>query len=619
MPSLSNEKNKKVANFKSIIVVIIMILDLVFLPWISTFPGFIFEYKVEAADKWLSFGVINSIKEMFTDGKARGIFLFLQIPVAALIFYIIWNTDKLVKNKKKAKGETIGGPGSAGSGQHGTSRFMSEKEKDQSCHVWYTNKEVEKSGIVFGMDKCGTYDKVWMETEDLHTLIFGATRSGKSRRLILPSIWTIAKAGESMVLGDPKGELYITSKDYLKNMGYNVIVINLREPQKGNQWNIIDPVCQAVDKGDIAKATELAWDIANIFTNQSPNSNMEPIWQNGEESTIAALILLAAMESEYKFQRHMTTVYYLLAEYGVASEDDSLPLNEYISKLDVKHPAKGAFATARVAPVKTRGSFFTTALSDLRLFSDPNISDMTSKQDHDMKSVGVDKTAVFLIVPDEKATRNVLATLYIDQLYQSLVELANKNGGRIPRRVNMLLDEFGNLPPIPQFDKKLTVAGGRGIKFTIAIQDFSQLEKLYDKSAKTLTGNCHNWIYLLTADPDTAEMISKKTGQYTVQTENVSSNVQSTSHSVGSGVSLTGRPLYMADEILRYPEDKSLVLRVRKLPAEFPLHDLSKWEANEEFGFHTSDRDVNQEIIKDRWDNVPERPIEEAQIWLPQL
>lgn len=461
-------------------------------------------------------------------------------------------------------------------------------------------------------------EKIYYEPEDAHTLIIGTTRSGKSRKIILPSIWAIAQAGESMVLGDPKGELYIMTREYLKKMGYETIILNLRTPSMGNQWNMLEMVIQAVEKGDISKATEIAWDIASAIVNQKP-SNGEPIWQNGEESTIAALVLAVCMEADFRFQKHMASVYYLLAEYGIPLEDETVPLNEYFNSLPATHPAKAAFATARIAPAKTRGSFFTTALADLRLFSDPNIADMCSKMDHNLQDTGIKKTAVFLIVPDERVTRNVLATLYIDQLYTALVDLSNSNGGRIPRRVNFILDEFGNLPPVPVFEKKLTVAGGRGMRFDIAVQDFAQLEKLYGKNDKTIRGNCHNWIYILTSDPETAKVVSEKTGQYTVQTESANSSLQAKGGgSFGSGASLTGRPIYMPDEIMRWPDNKSLVLRVRKNAAVFDAPDLTKYKANEDFGFNL-DRSFNQNVIKERWENTPTREVEETQIWLPEI
>lgn len=619
--SMSNKKMERTVIVRMILIGVIILCDIIFLPWFLKFPAFMIKNLGSAPAEWFNYGIIKSLKDLYLDFKFRNIYLFLQLPVATLILAVAWDTNRLKKRNRITDG--VGGPEPAGIGQMGTSRWQDKHEMDKTSNIWYTDNPLNKGGIIFGMEKSKSgKEKTWLNTDDLHTLIIGSTRSGKTRKLIIPSIWEISKAGESMVIGDPKGELYISTKDYLKEQGYNIIALNLREPLKGNQWNILDIVNKAVDENNIPRATELAWDIAHTIVNQVPSAFSEPIWKNGEESTIASMILLSVMNSDFKFQRHMTTAYYILAEYGQPLKDETIPLLDYIKALPVKHPAKASFATASIAPYKTRASFFTTALSDLRLFSDPNIADMTSKQDHSLESIGIDKTAVFLIVPDEKSTRNVLATLYIDQVYQSMVDLANKRGGRIARRVNFVLDEFGNLPPIPEFDKKLTVAGGRGMRFTIAVQDVAQLKKLYDKNAQTITGNCHNWIYLKTADTETAKLISEKTGRYTVETENSSSSIQSKGHSLSHGVGLTGRSLLMPDEILRWNTEESLVFHMSYFPARYPLPDLSYWRANEELGFKCTgkidiDKELNRQIIENRWNDITPRDIEEIQIWLP--
>jgi type IV secretion system protein VirD4 len=622
MSGFTNKKMEKSTIVRIVLVSIILLLDLLLLPWIIQFPSFLLKNISTAPSEWFNFGWLRSVKLIFTDYRFRQVFLFLQIPVGALIVAIAWNVDRLKKKNRIRDG--VGGPEPAGEGQFGTSRWQTKKEMDKTCNVWDTNDSIKKGGIVFGMEKSSpTKEKVWYNNDDLHTLIIGATRSGKSRKVIIPSIWEIAKAGESMIVGDPKGELYITCRDYLKEQGYNVITLNLREPLKGNQWNILDMVNKAVDEGNIPKATEYAWSIANTISNQTPSTSSEPIWKNGEQSTLAALMLLSALDSQFKFQRHMATAYYLLAEYGQPLDDESIPLLDYIKSLPVKHPAKAAFATASIAPYKTRASFFTTALSDLKLFSDPTLADMTSKQDHDLEKIGIDKTAVFLIVPDEDKTRHVLATLYIDQVYQSMVSLANKRGGRIPRRVNMIIDEFGNLPPIPDFDAKLTVAGGRGVRFCIAVQDVTQLKKLYEKNAQTITGNCHNWIYIKTYDVETAKLISEKTGKYTVETDNFGVSVQQKGHSRSHGTATTGRALLMPDEVLRWDVGESLILS-NYFPARYSLPDLSLWNANEELGLVMTgnidaDKEANRQIIERRWAETPERELEETQIWLPEI
>ncbi len=619
----SNKRLEKTIIARIILISCIIVIDIVLLPWLLKFPFFLREDIINAPNKWIAYGLINSYKAIFSDRLFRNLFLYMQLPVAALILAIAWNTEHLRKRNRIKDG--IGGPDPSGAGQHGTSRWQNKHEMDHTCNVWLTEQPLKSAGTIFGMEKSRNgSEKVWYNKDDLHTLLIAATRSGKSRKIFLPTIWTLALAGESMVIGDPKGELYIASKERLEKEGYKVISLNFREPAKGNQWNMLYMAARAVKQGNIPKAVECAWDIATTIINRESASTTEPIWINGAQSVIASLIISTIMDSEFDFQKHMTTVYYLLSELAPELADGSIPLNDYIEQLPRRHPARDAFAAARIAAAKTRASFFASVLSELRLFTDPNIQDMTCKQDHEFEHIGIDKTAVFLIIPDERAARNVLATIYIDQLYQSLVDLANKSGGRIPRRVNFLLDEFGNLPAIPEFDKKLTVAGGRGMRFTLAVQDIAQLKKLYKNNQQTITGNCHIWIYLKTKDIETSKLISEMTGKYTVATENSSSTVQSKGHSSTFGEGLTGRPLLTDDEVRRWDIEESLVFPMSYFPARYPLPDLSFWRANAEYGFVTTgdidkDKEINRKIVEERWNNIYTRAVQEVSIWLPEV
>lgn len=629
--SIADKKIDRITRNRIIFIGIIVMLDILILPWLMQFPSFVIRDIKTAPNNWFEFGLWKSIKVLFEDSRYMKLYLSLQLGVIALILTIIWNVNVNRLKKKNRVSEGIGGPEASGNGEFGTSRWQNEKEMDTIQNVWNTNEPIKKGGIVLGMESYEDMEKIWLINDDIHTLLLAATRAGKDRKILQTSIWELAHSGESMVLGDPKGEMYITSKEYLEKQGYNVICLNFRDPLKGNQWNILDLVNKAIDEGDEAQAAEYAWDIGNVIGKLVPYTGGEPIWKNGAESTVAALVLLAALESEFKFQRHMTTAYYLLSEYGQPLDDDSIPLIEYIKSLPVRHPAKAAFATANIAPYKTRASFFTTVLSDLRLFSDPKVSDMTSKQDHDFEKIGIDKTAVFLIIPDEKNTRNVLATLYVSQVYQALVKLSNKRGGRIPRRVNVILNEFGNLPAFPDFPTMLTVGGGRGIRFTLAVQDIAQLKTLYKESSQTITGNCAYWIYLKTADVETAKLISQKTGRYTIETENLSNSVQSKIHASNDssssthGQAYTGRDLLLLDEVLRWNPNESLVLPTGAFPARFSAPDLSFWKANSDYGFVKPsgdidrDKEENRKILEERWNKIKERKYQEPSIWLPEI
>lgn len=613
----------KATKIRYIMVSIIVVADLILLPWLLKFPSFLVSDLATAPSNWFQYGMLKSIKEIFIDPQFLKLYLFMQIPVGALIISIAWDVHKF--KKKNRIGDGVGGPEPAGAGQHGTSRWQNMKEMDENATVWYTDEPVKRGGTIFGIEKSKKGEKVWFNSKDIHILLVALTRFGKGRRIFLPSIWSLAKSGESIVATDPKGELYIITKDYLLSQGYDVVVLNFREPGRGNQWNLIESVNRAVDEGNITKATEIAWDIANTIASRKVSGGSDPVWENGEKSVIVTLILIISINSEFKFQRHMKSVYRLLAKYGRVLEDDSVPLLDYILQLPDDHPAKDAFATADLAPYKMRGSFFSMVLADLQLFSDPNIGEMTSKTDHNFRDIGIKKTAVFLIIPDDKPARNVLATIYIDQLYQNLVELANEEGGRIPNRTNFLLDEFGNLPPIPDMDTKITVAGGRGMRFTLAVQSLTQVKSKYKDGADTITGNCAIWLFFGTNDSATRKTLSEMTGKYTVETENTSSSIQNKGHSTTAGVGLTGRALLTDDEIGRWDNNETLVFNVGKFPARYPILDLSLWGANSDYGLTPPSKDIakdeldNLAILKERWNKVPRRKQENVSVWLPDF
>ncbi|MCD5401616.1 type IV secretory system conjugative DNA transfer family protein, partial [candidate division NPL-UPA2 bacterium] len=315
-------------------------------------------------------------------------------------------------------------------------------------------------------------------------------------------------------------------------------------------------------------------------------------------------ILASCMEAPEEKYKHMGSCYAMLSGLGGTDEKGNVPLSDYLQQLPAGHLAQAAYGTALLAPEKARGSFFTGAAADLRLWADPGIVHLTCKQGHCLESAGREKTAVFLVIPDEKSTRHMLASLYIDQAYQALVDLAIKNRGRLPRRVNFLLDEFGNLPVITDFDKKLTVAGGRNMRFVLVVQDIAQLKRHYRESAQTITGNCHTWMYLLTTDIETAKLISAKAGQYTVETESYSSSLRARDSSTGSSTGTIGRSLLLPDEVLRWPQDMSLVLQAREFPLKLPLPDLSCWRADRELVAGSAEEEREIDGLSSVW--VPE-------------
>lgn len=367
--------------------------------------------------------------------------------------------------------------------------------------------KLDKGGTVIGMYRHKNREDILYVGGDMHTLCIGATRSGKSRTVVLESIALQALAGENIACSDPKGELFQYTYPFLERLGYKVLTLDFKNPLKSSKYNFLNIVIDYVNQKDIPKAIEATWDITSALVPE--DSHGERIWSDGEASIIAAAIMAVICDNKANPEyQNLTNVYYFISEMCKTGEGE-IPLNKYVKALAADHPARALLGISQVAPSKTRGSFFTAALTTLRLFTNPYVCDMTSASDFTAEQMCSEKTALFIILPDEKITYYSLASLFINQFYERLVKIADDRGGRLQRRINFNLDEFGNFMKIPAFSNKLTVGGGRGMRFNLYLQDFSQLEEKYGWEVyPAIISNCHVWIYLQSDGPETQKLIS---------------------------------------------------------------------------------------------------------------
>ena len=190
------------------------------------------------------------------------------------------------------------------------------------------------------------------------------------------------------------------------------------------------------------------------------------------------------------------------------------------------------------------------------------------------------QTAVFLIIPDEKESRHELASLFIDQCYQALINTAQKlPNGKTPIRVNFILDEFSNMPPVASISNKITVSRSRNIRFYLVIQDFDQLKENYKEQTGTIKSNCTNWIYLLTADNDTAKEISNRLGKYTISSSRISTSgrTDQTDFNISNDKSLVGRELLMPDELMRFKFGDAIFIGTRMYPIKAKIMPIFEY------------------------------------------
>ena len=205
-----------------------------------------------------------------------------------------------------------------------------------------------------------------------------------------------------MIVSDPKGELYEYTCKELERLGYKVLTLDFKNPLKSSHYNFLQPVIDAVNKNDIPLAENRASDIVSSLVGEAKG---EKIWNDGEKSVIKAGIMAVVMENTKKPElQNLVNVYNFLSEMCMEQPDKTMLMDTFLEGLAKNHPAVSAFAPARIAPSKTRASFFTSALNTLNIFTDSYIASMISSTDISAEDIGTNRCALFCILPDEKIT-----------------------------------------------------------------------------------------------------------------------------------------------------------------------------------------------------------------------
>ena len=570
--------------------------------------------------EWINIGYQQSIYNLLTIHNVKVMFFCLQMVYAAAIFYAAFKANPIVNNVDTYYlTPDIEVPVPAGNGQHGNERFLREEEKEEKYDLFiYDGKnkypQLEgRAGIVVQMTKQGRKEYILYDSsDDAHSIILGPSGSGKTRRILLQTLWLQMIAGQSVVISDVKGEIFHYTSPYAKKLGYQIIDFNLRNPKKSKHYNFLQPILDSIEEKDMAKAVDQTWDIVSVLVGENKG---EPIWHNGECATIAAAILIVALEAPLQY-KNLTNVYYFLAYMCQPNEYGEMPLNEYLKELDDNHPAKGVFAMATIAADKTRSSFFTSALGTLKSFTNPNVAEMTSSSDFKLKDISSQKSLVYMIIPDEKDTLYSLVSIFITQLYQAQVELANENGLEVPVPTDYDLDEFGNFPTISIAPQILTAGRSRGVRMHMVLQDYQQLEGKYKDHYKTIKSNAKTKIVLNADDSATTEEISKSLGKYTVEVSSASTSVSDAKNdgmNYSSSASLTGRSLLEPSEIKRLNKPYALVMTNRQFAGINTLPDLTRWHLNKLLGLGTKSH--NAQILRERENLIEERDIPPINLW----
>lgn len=576
---------------------------------LSIYIGYYLDSNL-SSNKDIIFDFTQIIKYL-SDKKVLNLIFCIQALFMMLFFMFIF-TQKygIYKANTEMITENISIPKHYGQGQYGTSRFATNKEIDKvytkikfNKNKDYLNQTITSGGIVVKYNDKSKKEEVNIVTDNKHLICLGNTGAGKTRRILIESLCVLGLAGESLIVSDPKGELYQMTSFFFRKLGYEVNVIDFKNPKKSNKYNFLQPIINAIEENDIKRAEDLTWDLVENIV-QKKNSSSDPLWENGEKSIIAGSVMTILLENrDNKEYQNLTNVYSFISNMCQNDENGFMPLTEYIENLPEENPAKKIFSISTIAPEKTRGSFFTSALSTLRLFSSNSIYTMTNDSDFKLEDIGEKKCIRYIILPDERTTFYTLATLFVSQQYQALVNLADNRGGKLKIRNNFILEEFGNFTKIENFENMLTVSRGRNIRINMFLQSFSQLETKYSKTvAQNIMDNAQVWIYLRTSSYETAEIISKKLGTYTISVNSQSNSISRNSDNISESVSLVGRNLLTPDEILRFKEPYALILQSGVFAAKTEIPDLSKWQFNKILGLgdEEENRIIREKVEKER-------------------
>lgn len=441
----------------------------------------------------------------------------------------------------------------------GYSKLMSENEmkKDYGIKKVHLIDDTYDAG---GFPVINNGKDAWVDDSGQpHSLIMGASGSGKTQAFMFPLIKILGRHGESMIVTDPKGELYENCGALLKEKGYKIILLNFRDPKEGAAWNPFSYPYRIYKEGNSDKANELLQDLAsNILID--PNNKAEPFWEQTASNFFTGLSL--GLFDDAKEEEININSINMMAEVGDDRIGASTYIKEYFKSKGELSPAYIAAASCINAPNETRGGIMSTFRTKTRIFSSQEaLSEMLSYSDFDIRDIGKEKTAVFLKVHDEKTTYHALATIFVKQAYEALIATAQTFPNlKLPYRTNFILDEFANMPALKDVETMITASRSRNIRFSFVIQNFSQLNKVYGKDvAETIKGNCGNFVYLMSTELAALEEISKLLGD------------QKPPKAEKDKPAPPIRPLFTVSDLQALKEGEVIINRFRSMPFKTKL------------------------------------------------
>ncbi len=498
----------------------------------------------------VAIGVVN-LSTFASEGHLSGLNPFpafsSEYIFSTIVFYILFliglfvSVSSIFFEREKGFGITTDKK------DKGYSRWAKEKEIQAELEaVSIIDKTSKAAGVPIILNE----KEMWVDNSEYHTLVIGATGSGKTQTVVFPQVNSLAKARESMIITDPKGEIYENTAEMLRDKGYQILLLNFRDPQNGNSWNPMTLPYAMYKAGNQDKAIELLDDLALNILYDDSNKNADPFWEKTSADYFSG-VALGLFEDAKPEEININSIS-VMTTVGEEKFGGSTYIKEYFNAKDPNSAAAINASSTIMAPNETKGSILSVFKQKVKLFaSRDNLSEMLSHSDINLESISERPTAVFIVIQDEKKTYHSLVTILLKQIYETLIDVAQRHGGKLPVRTNFILDEFANMPPLKDVTTMITAARSRLIRFTMIIQNFAQLDSTYGKEdAETIRGNCGNIIYLITTELKALEEISKMCGEEKSKKDDKTAST----------------PLVTVSDLQRMKENECIILRLRKQP-----------------------------------------------------
>ena len=441
-------------------------------------------------------------------------------------------------------------------GTYGTAGWMNEADMKQVFELTNANKA---QGNILGEYK-GTLVCLPKDTKlNRHTAVFGASGTMKSRAVIRNMIFQAIRRRESVLVSDPKSELYNDTSELFRKNGYEMKVFNLVDPMHSDTWN-----CMA----DMGNDTLMAQVLTNVIIGNTSQGKGDHFWDNGETNLLKAMVLLVGLDqSRRPEQKNLAEVYRLLV--GSTEKD----LFRMFDRIPADHAAKAPFNLFAQASDTVRSGILLGLGTRLQVLQNKAVSRLISGNDIDLTAPGSRKCAYFIILSDQETSMAFLSSLFFSFLFIKLTRFAdNSPGGHCPIPVNLILDEFNNIgriggaPDGSDFARSLSVIRSRDIRVMLAVQSLGQLQNRYPNNLwAEIIGNCDIQLMLGCTDDVTANYFSARSGELSIQVESTMTTRQTIAvaqmipqyrETQGHGK----RKLLTPDEVLRLPHTQMLVI-----------------------------------------------------------